>query len=330
MLSVPDASGTAPRSPFDLQDDSTYRRWREAKLAAYPLRIEQAVVEVGDPRVLTRVEQRALLERCRSYNFAVYASTARHDADKGIARLLGRQFGLVRLDCNWLADEDGISTLAVSSVGDRHEYIPYTDRAIKWHTDGYYNRFERRIRAMVLHCVSDAASGGENALLDHEIAYILLRDTNPEFVGALMASDAMTVPARVDATGVARRAETGPVFYVDAHTGDLGMRYTARTRSIAWKQDVTTAAAVAHLASVLANPTNIVRVRLTPGMGVLANNVLHDRAAFRDEPGHRRVLYRARYYDRIAGTEAAALRPVAAMKRNAAFFRAEEPSCRSC
>ena len=331
MLSVSDApAGAALKSPFDLRDDSTYRMWREAKLAAYPLRIEQAVVEVGDPRALTRAEHRALLERCRRYNFAVYASAARRDPDKGIARLLGQQFGLTRLDCNWLADEDGITTLAVSGGGDRHEYIPYTDRAIKWHTDGYYNRFERRIRAMVLHCVSDAASGGENALLDHEIAYILLRDANPEFVHALMAFDAMTIPARVDEAGVARGEETGPVFYVDEQTGDLGMRYTARTRSIAWKQDATTAAAVAHLASVLANAPNVVRVRLDPGMGVLANNVLHDRAAFHDEPGHRRVLYRARYYDRIAGTEGTALQAVAAATRNVVRARAEEPSWRSC
>jgi hypothetical protein len=160
--------------------------------------------------------------------------------------------------------------------------------------------------------------------------YILLRDANPEFVRALMAPDAMTIPARVDETGVARDAETGPVFYVDAHTGDLGMRYTARTRSIAWKQDATTAAAVARLASVLANATQVVRIHLAPGMGVLANNVLHDRAAFRDEPAHRRVLYRARYYDRIAGTEGPSLPAMAAITGNVVHLRAKEPSWRSC
>ncbi len=33
-----------------------------------------------------------------------------------------------------------------------------------------------------------------------------------------------------------------------------------------------------------------------------SNNVLHDRAGFSDDESHRRLLYRARYYDRIAGT----------------------------
>ena len=314
-LRLADASSVAPlRSPFDLSDDRSYRRWREAKLAAYPLRIEEAVVEVRDPRALTRAERGALLERCRRYNFAVYASAARA-ADKDIPRLLGRQLGLTHLDGNWLADEDGVTSLAVSGAADRQRYIPYTNRAIRWHTDGYYNAPERRIRAMVLHCVSDAASGGENALLDHEIAYLLLRDANPEFVRALMAPDAMTIPARTDEAGVARDEQTGPVFYVDAAGGELGMRYTARTRSIAWKPDAATAAALAALAAVLADSAHVARIRLAPGMGVLANNVLHDRAAFRDEPAHRRLLYRARYYDRIAGTEGAALRAVSARRK---------------
>ncbi len=84
-----------------------------------------------------------------------------------------------RLDRNWLADDDGISSVTVPGEGGRGDYIPYTNRPIRWHTDGYYNPPERRIRAMVLHCVAPAASGGENALLDHEIAYLLLRDAIP-------------------------------------------------------------------------------------------------------------------------------------------------------
>ena len=288
-------------SPFDLDDERTYRRWREARLAAYPLRVEDAIVDVRDPRALTPSEHRAMLERCRRHNFAVYRS-AMHDADKEIPRRLGLQFGLTRLDSNWLADDDGITSLEASRGGERQSFIPYTDRAINWHTDGYYNRAERRIRAMVLHCVSDAATGGENALLDHEIAYLLLRDADPDFVRALMAADAMTIPARTDENGVARGEETGPVFYVDESSGDLGMRYTARTRSIAWKQDARTAAALERLGAILDDSRYVVRVRFAPGMGVLANNVLHDRAAFRDGPDRRRLLYRARYYDRITGT----------------------------
>ena len=102
---------------------------------------------------------------------AIYV-TRETGAGSELPRRLAEQFGLRRLDANWLADDDGISHLSVVDVGTRGEFIPYTDRAIRWHTDGYYNPPSRRIWAMVLHCVRDAVSGGENELLDHELAYI--------------------------------------------------------------------------------------------------------------------------------------------------------------
>ena len=290
------------RNPFDLADEAAYLRWRQCKLAGYPARVEDLVVEVSDPRELTPAQRGAILQRCAKANMAVYASSIR-DADKNIPRLLGLQFGLRRLDGNYLADEDGITQVTVSSVGDRPNYIPYTNRPIKWHTDGYYNPPGHRIWAMLLHCVASASVGGENALMDHEIAYLAMRDANPDFVRALMAPDAMTIPPRVDEEGVARPEQTGPVFHVDPHSGALHMRYTARSRSIEWKQDTPTRAAVAFLEDLLSAPSpHILRVRLEPGMGIVSNNVLHERAGFQDDESRRRLLYRARYYDRIQGT----------------------------
>lgn len=292
-------------SPFDPDDDPVYWRWREAKLAAYPARIDELIVEVADPRSLSNAEHEAILQRCRIANMAIYASRV-CEADKDILRLLGRQFGLTRLDRNWLADEDGITQVTVAETGGRQNYIPYTSRPIKWHTDGYYNPPERRIRAMFLHCVSNALAGGENALLDHEIAYLLIRDADADLVRALMATDAMTIPARVDEAGIARVAETGPVFHVDPYSGALHMRYTARSRSIEWKQDAATLSAVAFLENLLAAESPyIYQVRLEPGMGIVSNNILHDRTEFVDGEKCQRLLYRARYYDRIAGTELA-------------------------
>jgi hypothetical protein len=231
---------------------------------------------------------------------AIYAGAA-HEEDAAIPRELGRQFGLTRLDANWLAGEDGISEIKVSEGEARQLYIPYTDRPIKWHTDGYYNPPERLIHAMVLHCVRPAMHGGENRLLDHELAYLLLRDENPEHIRALMQPDAMLIPERTDEQGVARAAQAGPVFSLDGN-GNLHMRYTARTRSIAWKQDAAVLAAVAALERLLAEDASqyILQALLEPGMGLLCNNVLHDRATFRDDPAHPRLLYRARYLDRIA------------------------------
>ena len=41
------------------------------------------------------------------------------------------------------------------------------------------------------------------------------------------------------------------------------------------------------------------QLRLAPGMGLVCNNVLHDRAAFVDSTTQRRLILRARFYERI-------------------------------
>jgi hypothetical protein len=289
--------------PFDLQDTVAYSRWRERKLDTAPRRLEDIVVEVDDPRHLTTGQRQRIVELNACCNMAIYVGKTGGDPDKDIPRLLGEQLGLKTLDGHWLTDNDGISPLSVIGAeqrGERKEFIPYTDKPIRWHTDGYYNLPERTIRGLILHCVQSAASGGDNQLLDHEIAYLLLRDENPELIQALSAPDAMTIPPRMDDNGVARAEQPGPVFSVNAD-GTLHMRYTARTVSIAWRNDPLTQAAVAALERILKQPTPwTLQGRLEPGMGLVCNNVLHDRSGFSETPEQRRLLYRARYYERVA------------------------------
>ncbi len=288
------------QNPFDLDNPAAYQRWRDRKLARAICGTNELIVEINKPDALTVSEHAALLDRCQRSNMAIYASHAA--ADEDTVRRFGLQFGLASLDANWLAGEQGITRVTVcADDGQRQAYIPYTDHAIKWHTDGYYNPPERQVRSFVLHCVHSAGQGGGNRLLDHEIAYLMLRDENSDFIRALSAADAMTIPERTDEQGVARAAQTGPVFSVDPASGTLHMRYTARTRSIVWKQDAATLAAVASLEKLLASALpHIHSVTLEPGMGLLCNNVLHDRSAFSDEPDSPRLLFRARYHERIA------------------------------
>ena len=290
--------------PFNPANEAAYHAWREQKLAAYPVSSDQLIVDIKNPAVLTATELEALRSCCRKANMVIYRTACGSDPDKEIsramARQLARQLGLSRMDRNLLADEDGVTPLSVAQAGERQNYIPYTNRALKWHTDGYYNTDDRRIWAFQLHCVQAAAEGGENALLDHEIAYLLMRDENPDFIVAMMQADAMTIPARTDDEGVARPAQTGPVFYIDPVSGALHMRYTARKRSIEWKQTADTLGAVAFLENLLAGSSPyIFHARFAPGMGLFCNNVLHDRTPFRDDEQQQRLIYRARFYDRV-------------------------------
>jgi hypothetical protein len=292
----------APRGPFSLEDVQAYQRWRECKLAGYPTRAEELIVEVRDPGHLSAEEHAALAQRLRRAGMAIYASRL-EGADKDIPRSIGRQFGLRRLDSNWLADDAAISSIEVDARQPRGEFIPYSDRPISWHTDGYYNPPERTVRSMILHCVRPAAQGGVNTLLDHELAYLLLRDQDPEHVRALSVPDVMTIPPRFDERGVARNAQPGPVFSVDPGSGRLHMRYTARTRSIRWRDDDATRAALSCLELILAKSAHVIATRMNAGMGLLCANVLHARSGFADDPLRPRLMYRARYYDAVAAGE---------------------------
>ena len=292
---------SASPSPFNLSNEAAYRDWRDAKLAAYPRNVDELIVTLGNPKQVTSSEMAALAAACAQSNMVIYHAPGHPAADKSLPHQLAQQLGLVRLEGNYLSDEDGLSSItpADEAGSGRGEFIPYTNKAINWHTDGYYNALDKRILGMTLHCAQDAESGGDNALLDHEIAYIQLRDLNPDYAAALMQPDAMTIPARMDDDNIARPEQSGPVFAVDPDQGFLIMRYTARTRSIVWKANATTQAAVKALADILASSEYILNAHLRPGMGLVCNNILHTRSAFTDSPTHRRLLYRGRYYDRL-------------------------------
>ncbi len=293
-------------SLFSLGDDAAYQRWRAWKLDGYPARAEDLIVEVGDPRELTQAEQAEMRRVCAKTNMVIYAARDAREEDKAIPRAMGARFGLHRLDANLLADEDSISSLEVVPSKSGRGYIPYSNRRLLWHTDGYYNPPAQAIESMVLHCVRPAATGGENALLDHELVYILMRDAAPQYVQALMAHDAMTIPANVEGGSEQRPAQSGPVFLVSRNGASLLMRYTARTRSIIWKPDAVTREAVLFLEQLLETGSPyIFRHRLDAGQGLLCNNVLHNRSGFTDgeDRSTSRLLYRARSFDRVAGTE---------------------------
>lgn len=295
--------------PFDITSDEAYRRWRDWKLESHPKQTGDLVVEVKDPFNITDAECAALFDRVRRANMALYVTQAVDAAGgKDLIRAIGQRMGIERLDANMLADDDGITPLTVIEGGRRSHYIPYTNRAIDWHTDGYSNAADLQNHSLNLYCVQDSESGGENAVMDHEIAYIIMRDENPDYIRALMHPHCMTIPANVENGREIRPVRTGPVFSITE--GTLHMRYTARKRNMVWRDDATTAEAVAFLENLTGGDSPyIFRHRQAPGHGLVSTNVLHDRAGFVDSADKKRLIYRARYYDRIKGTTLAEVWP---------------------
>ena len=296
-MSIPDH--VVPPSPFALDEDDSYRTWREHKLLSMG---SPEPVEIENPGVLTNGEKQALLKACQKRNFALFRVNAPPQDVEQALRAFGRRIGLLDLDQNLCAEDSGVTAITVKATETDHTYIPYTNRPLGWHTDGYYNSGDHQIRAWLLYCARPAAEGGDNELFDHEIAYIRLRDQNPEWIRALMAPDAFTIPSNTEQGEEIRPDHGGPVFSVSPKDGSLHMRYSARQRNVIWKDDPLIRGAAAYLLYLFKHgDDHIFRYRLNSGEGLISNNILHRRDGFRDEPssGAKRLIYRARYYQRL-------------------------------
>lgn len=287
-------------SPFLIENEQQYQQWKQQKLNVYPESIKELTVSVADPFKLRDQEFQDIKARLQKANMVIYdLGHNSNAADKNIPEQLGYQLGISSLDKNECADNDGFTSIQVVDQGLHAMYIPYSEKGINWHTDGYYNRLSQQIYSMILHCVRPAAEGGENQLWDHEIVYILLRDKNPEYIQALMQNDAMTIPKNVIDGELIRPDRSGPVFMI-TEEGRLHMRYTARARNVIWKDDPLTQEAQQVLRDILnSESTYKFEGRLAAGQGLICNNVLHTRRTFKDDPQQHRLLYRGRYLDKI-------------------------------
>lgn len=289
-----------PENPFDLDNEAAYQAWREMKLLQRPVPPE---ITITDAERISADEKQAMSRHCDTQGFVVFRYAQPPADPEAALRHLGYVFGLSHIDANLCAEDTGLTEITVKQTGTDNIYIPYTDRPIGWHTDGYYNTAEQHIHGMLLYCHQPAHDGGENGLLDHEIAYIRLRDQNPEWIRALMAPDAFTIPPNVEGGKEIRPATVGPVYSVSNNGRNLHMRYSMRQRNVIWADDpVTREAAGALLELFSSDDDHIVRMTMQRGQGVLCNNILHMRSGFRDaaDPALKRVMYRARYYDRVA------------------------------
>ncbi|MGV6818424.1 MAG: TauD/TfdA family dioxygenase [Thiotrichales bacterium] len=302
-MSMSSQSRNTSQPPSLLLDEDRYAQLRAAKLNALASGEATRLISLGDAELLPAETVNAVKQQVSRFNFALYALPATFAADKQWLLEFGAQLGLHRLDSNLCADPDSVTSLQVVDQGRHKGYIPYSNRPLNWHTDGYYNATDERIRGFILHCVQSAAEGGDNGLMDPELAYIRLRDENPAYIEALTHPRCMAIPPNNEGGKELRGWTEGPVFSLDPSSGALHMRYTARKRNIRWRDDPTTLEAVAFLQNLLTTDKNdVCWHRLSPGEGVVSNNVLHCRNHFTNSDEQQRLYYRARYYDRVTTT----------------------------
>lgn len=290
---------TQEKTPFSPQHPTIYQDWRKQKLSRYPLNLEPLTTTLNEEVQAEHSSIQKILHTVATHNLALYRLPNSNHTDKATIHQLATTCGLTHINHNLYADTDSLTSIQTTRRAGQQEYIPYTNRPLSWHTDGYYNSPDAQIHGMLMHCVQPADEGGENLFMDHEIAYILLRETDPAYIEALMHPEALTIPANIQQGEVIRPAQSGPVFSITS-SGHLHMRYSARQRNVQWRDDVMTRKAERFLLD-LWEQDSIYKLRYTlqAGEGVICNNVLHCRTGFTDRGGQERLLYRGRYLDRV-------------------------------
>ncbi len=276
-----------------------YRFWRDEKLANVQTDIENCLIEVNKPTQLSKAEKNQITHLCRVNNFALFHIPSQQDYESSIVGF-NQQFNLKAFDQHLYVKSQGLAYITQSDQQDQAEFIPYTDRAIGWHTDGYYNSPKDRIRAFYLFCVNPAQQGGENQWIDPQMAYLLLREENPDITTALTHAKAMSIPAHKVDGQIRRKTSVGPIFFIDEMTNQLYIRYTQRKKNIDFYDSDEIKQAVETLNQLLAGNTQYHFTHtMSANQGLLCNNVLHKRSTYIDQQVTPRLMLRGRYFNRV-------------------------------
>ena len=298
-----------------LNNADYYKCWRDEKLKNACTNLDGCLVEISHPFTLSVLEKSKISALCSQHNFALYKikniqhapqsvqmdKSGQSEQNAYFARstiMINKQLGLKSYDKHLFAKSNGLAYISCSKDGEN--FIPYTNKSLNWHTDGYYNAPSKRIRSFSLFCASKADTGGENYWIDHELVYILLREENPNFTEALTHRSAMSIPKHQVGEKIKRPAARGSVFFIDEQTGKLMMRYTRRGRHVIWADIPFLNAAKIALEKILdSNTPYHFRYLMQQGEGFLCNNILHGRSAFLENKTTQRLILRGRYFESI-------------------------------
>jgi len=273
----------------------TYKQWAEEKLESFTPKIDDLMVEITNPLNLTKSEKSRIKTLIKNYNMAFY-NISRKFRDTGKSLLsLSQEIGLGDYELDSKSYENGLTPIKASSKEKiEDEYIPYTNKSLNWHTDGYYNDNNKPIFSWLLHCENPSDEGGENKYMDHEIAYILFNQKY-ENLCTLMKDTTYTIPENKKNK---RSDVTGYVFSFNNKYNKLHMKFTMRTNNIFW--DSESLSAINNLKSLINNSVDYhLRHKLIEGQGVITNNVIHMRSSFTISKNKNRLLYRLRSKKRI-------------------------------
>ena len=266
-----------------------FLRWAEEKEKNIPRNINGILVNIHDINNVKTSEITKIKETINKYNSCIYSSKIALKSNTDLLKFV-ESVGMRTYDCNNI--ESSKITTITPLENNKINYIPYTDKSLNWHTDGYYDK--KSIFSWLLHCVNPATQGGENYLLDHELAlreYVFSNDD----IDDLMAGDALTIPESKDTS----RSEISTyVFSFKNQYKKLHMRFSMRKDNIGTSAKASVA--VTKLKKIIENDCAkySLTYKLQKNEGIITNNILHGRKAFKDDKVKRKLL-RIRSYERL-------------------------------
>ena len=266
-----------------------FLRWAEEKEKNIPQNSDGILVNIHDINNVKTSEIAKIKETIYKYNSCIYSSKIALKSNTNLLKFV-ELVGMRTYDCNNI-DSNEISTITPLQ-NSKINYIPYTDKPLNWHTDGYYDK--KSIFSWLLHCVNPATQGGENYLLDHELVlreYLLRNDD----INNLMAEDALTIP---ESKYTSRSEISTYIFSFKNKYKRLHMRFSMRKDNIGTSAKANSA--VNKLREIIEG--NCAKYSLTYKLqkneGIITNNILHGRKAFKDDKVKRKLL-RIRSYERL-------------------------------
>ena len=266
-----------------------FLRWAEEKERDIPHNIDGIIVNIHDINNVKISEIAKIKETINKCNSCIYSSKIALKSNTNLLKFV-ESVGMRTYDRNNIESNE-ISTITPLE-SNKINYIPYTNKSLNWHTDGYYDK--KSIFSWLLHCVHPATHGGENYLLDHELAlreYVLRYDD----VNNLMSEDALTIPESKDTS----RSEISTyIFSIKNQYKKLHMRFSMRKDNIGTSPKA--GDAVTKLKEIIENDCAkySLTYKLQKNEGIITNNILHGRRAFKDDKVKRKLL-RIRSYERL-------------------------------
>jgi len=263
--------------------------WAEEKERNIPHNIDGIKVNIHDINNVKISEIAKIKETINKCNSCIYSSKIALNSNTNLLKFV-ESLGMRTYDRNNIESNE-ISTITPLE-NNKINYIPYTDKPLNWHTDGYYDK--KSIFSWLLHCVHPATHGGENYLLDHELAlreYVLRHDD----INNLMSEEALTIPESKDTS----RSEISTyIFSIKNQYKKLHMRFSMRKDNISTSPKA--GDAVTKLKEIIENDCAkySLTYKLQKNEGIITNNILHGRKAFKDDKVKRKLL-RIRSYERL-------------------------------